>query len=163
MTDYEKYLKYKEKYTSLKNMTGGAGGAIIAASYLLPKGNNKGSLVSDENSLKGVFYPELTGSIDILNIKMGGKDHSKSSRDWSPTFLTDGYFDIIGKPFLNNNIHSASVKLKRDVYLYINNYSRFLFKIGTKANIINDMNKNSKTITFDVNDMEVSKEGCVIQ
>jgi len=154
MSFEEKYLKYKEKYLSLKNMTGGAIGPVIP----LP-----------DNSYK----PVATGSIDILVQKIGQQENMTSpnfqdSWIWNPPRLNEGIdFHIVGEWWHNDNIsmHGASAMLNRDINLTIAN-KRFVIKTGTACSLFvhNVMNVDVKKITIRLDNMElVPESGCVLQ
>ena len=148
----EKYLKYKEKYLSLKNMTGGA---------IAP--------VAPDNS----YTPSAGGNRDILVQKIGRQNNMTSpdfqdSWIWDPPRLNEGIdFHIVGEWWHDNNssMHGASALLNRDINLTIDN-KRFVVKTGTACSLFihNVMNVEVKKITIRLDNMELVPElGCTVQ
>ena len=146
----EKYIKYKEKYLSLKNMTGGAIGPL------------------PDNSYK----PNAGGSRDVLVQKIGRQNYMTSpnfqdSWIWNPPRLNEGIdFNLVGEWWHDNNLsmHGASAILNRDINVTINNL-KFIFKTGTTCSLLihNVMDVEVKKITFRVDNMElVPESGCVV-
>ena len=164
MSFENKYLKYKGKDLSFKNLTGGAVAPIVPA---------------PDNS----FKPGISGSVDDLVEKIGRQDNMmapnfQDSWIWEPRRLNEGVDFSLNHPWKNNNndpeydgMHQSwtTVTLIRDVYLTINN-KKFVIKSGTPGDavIINLNQRDIRKIIFSTHRIEfvselVPESGCVLQ
>jgi hypothetical protein len=166
MSFKDKYLKYKGKDSSFKNLTGGAVAPVVPA---------------PDNGFKPGLYRTTTNE---LVEKIDGQDiiMSLNFEDlciWDPPRLYEGvHFSLNGEPWKNNNndhetadmpITWAYVTLIRDVYLTVNN-KKFKIKSGTPcdARTIQLSRRNISKIMFSTHLMEFVSESapesaCVVQ
>ena len=168
MSFENKYLKYKGKDLSFKNLTGGAVVPIVPA---------------PDNS----FKPGISGSVDDLVEKIGRQDNMMSpnfqdSWVWEPRRLNEGVDFTLTHPWMNNNNEPESVDMPRtmprtwayvtlirDVYVTTNN-KKFVIKSGTPGDAftIQLRGGNMRKIVFSTRLMEfvselVPESGCVVQ